>query len=183
MTDIADRYRRLAGRFTDLVADVPPERWSSPSPCEEWTAEGVLEHVVDSEIDFYTRMQFEPAAALKGIDPVEAWPQIRDLVQAVLDDPARAATPYDGMFGSTTFAATIDQFYCLDLVVHGWDIAHATGISAFEPIPAEEIDKATSSIAPLVDVMRQPGGFGPEIAVADDADPQTKLLAVLGRAA
>ena len=86
------------------------------------------------------------------------------------------------MLGPTTFAVTIDQFYSLDLVVHAWDIARATGASEFLVIPGDEIVAATAAIAPLVDLMRQPGGFGPEIDVADDVDPQTRLLAVLGRA-
>lgn len=182
MHAIADRYRRLANRFTDLIEAVPADAWSSPSPCSEWTAEGVLQHVVDSEVDFF-RKHLDPGVSLEGLGAFAIWPQIRDLVQSALDDPTRAATTYEGMFGPTTFAATIDRFYSLDLVVHAWDIARATGASAFLMIPDDEIVTATAAIAPLVDLMRQPGGFGPEIEVADDADPQTRLLAVLGRAA
>ena len=181
MTDIADRYRRLSRRFTDLIEAVPAAQWSSPSPCSDWTAGGVLEHVVMTEVDFYRR-HIDPSVSFDGLDASATWPQIRDLVQSALDDPARAATPYDGMLGPTTFAATIDQFYSLDLVVHAWDIARATGASEFLVIPGDEIVAATAAIAPLVDLMRQPGGFGPEIDVADDVDPQTRLLAVLGRA-
>lgn len=182
MNAIADRYRRLANRFTDLIEAVPADAWSSPSPCSEWTAEGVLQHVVDTEVDFY-RSHIDPDVSFEGLGVFAIWPRIRDLVQTALDDPARATTAYDGMLGPTTFGATIDQFYSLDLVVHAWDIARATGASAFVTIPGDEIATATAAIAPLVDLMRQPGGFGPEIEVADDADPQTRLLAVLGRAA
>jgi hypothetical protein len=34
---------------------------------------------------------------------------------------------------------------------------------------------------PLDDVLRQSGQYGPRVAVADDADEQTKLLAFIGR--
>ena len=47
MSDIADRYRRLSGEFADKVAQVSPERWGAPSPCEDWTARDVVAHIVD----------------------------------------------------------------------------------------------------------------------------------------
>lgn len=44
----ADHYRRLAEAFTDTVRVVPNDRWDSPSPCVEWSARGVLNHIVTS---------------------------------------------------------------------------------------------------------------------------------------
>ncbi len=32
MSDIAERYRRLAGAFEERIAAVPAERWEDPSP-------------------------------------------------------------------------------------------------------------------------------------------------------
>lgn len=60
--------------------------------------------------------------------PLDAWEAARDVVQADLDDPDRAAEAFDGYFGRTTFAEAIDRFICLDLVIHAWDLARATGV-------------------------------------------------------
>ena len=49
MTEIADRYRRLSDAFAATIAAVPDDRWSSPSPCEDWTARDVVGHVVASQ--------------------------------------------------------------------------------------------------------------------------------------
>ena len=47
-TDISARYRKLAEDFADTVAQVPADKWSAPSPCEEWTARDVVRHVVET---------------------------------------------------------------------------------------------------------------------------------------
>src|ERR671916_324336 len=48
MSDIADRYDRLAADFASTIAAVPDDAWSSPSPCEGWTARDVVAHLVDN---------------------------------------------------------------------------------------------------------------------------------------
>ena len=183
MTQTADRYRRLADRFTSLVDAVPADRWGAPSPCDEWTAKGVLDHVVSTEAAMYARMPFGTDLGVDRADAIDAWPTVRDAVQGALDDPARAGTEYEGMFGTTTFAATIDQFFCLDLVVHAWDLARAAGVKQFEPMPPEEVEAVTKALEPIADSMRMPGVFGPAVEVTADADAQTKLLAQVGRRA
>lgn len=60
-------------------------------------------------------------------DPNTAWAEARAAMQALLDDPQRASLEYDRYFGRTTLQKTIDGFLSLDLLIHGWDIARATG--------------------------------------------------------
>ncbi len=45
--EIADRYRRVAGGFTDRVQAVPDEAWEQPAPCEGWVARDVVGHLVE----------------------------------------------------------------------------------------------------------------------------------------
>ncbi len=69
MSDIAERYRRLAGTFEERIAAVPADRWEDPSPCEDWTARDVVRHVVDTQALFLgpsaTRSAV-PACAARG---------------------------------------------------------------------------------------------------------------------
>lgn len=181
--EIADRYRRLAGRFTEVVDAVPDNRWNSPSPCEGWKATDVLEHVVSTEADHLKQMDIELGESIDGIEPLKAWPIVRDRVQLALETPADAGHEYDGVFGRTTFAESVDKFYSFDLVIHAWDLARATGLKEFEAMPPGEVETVTKALEPLAEHMRQPGVFGPEVSVPDDADPQIKLLGVVGRRA
>jgi uncharacterized protein (TIGR03086 family) len=176
---IADRYRRVSGRFSDVVDAVPPDGWDAPSPCEGWCARQIVEHVVDSQSGFLAR--FDLAPSTEGDDPVRTWPAVRDGVQAALDDHDKATIGYDGPFGPTTVADTVDQFLCADLVVHSWDIARATGLREFEELPADEVELVHSRLAPLGDAIRGPGVFGPEVPVPDDASVQDRFLGFIGR--
>ena len=46
MSEISERFRDLAAKFTRRVDAVPDDRWSSPSPCEGWTTRDVVGHMV-----------------------------------------------------------------------------------------------------------------------------------------
>jgi len=180
MSDIADRYRRLYGDFVAKVACVSPEQWNAQSPCEEWTARDVVAHIVHIHGLFLGLVDrtFVPATGVED-DPLGAVQEAAAVVQADLDDPARAGAEFDGFFGRMSFEGAIDRFVCFDLVVHGWDLAKATGFDA--TIPPDEVVKVRDAVAGFGDALRQSGVCGPAIDVAADADDQTKLLALLGR--
>ena len=180
--DIADRYRRLADRFDRVAAAVPDDAWANPSPCEEWTAADVVRHVADTERELVVRLGLadvpEPDADLH---PREAWRAVRPVVQGLLDDPATAGHAYDGYFGPTTLAQTIDTFYSLDLLVHAWDLARAAGLTELEAMPAEDVTASFEAMRPFSETLRQPGLCGPELEPPAGADEQTRFLAFLGR--
>ena len=48
MTETSDRYRRLAADMTETIQHVPDERWGDTSPCPDWTARDVVQHLVDT---------------------------------------------------------------------------------------------------------------------------------------
>lgn len=132
MSEIAARYRKLADRFTRVVEAVPEDCWDAASPCQGWSARLVFDHVVTSELAHLERLGFAP--------DTESRSAVRDAMQAGLEDPDRADTPYESFFGPSTFAETVDGFYTFDLLVHGWDMARAVGLDHHEEMPEEEVD-------------------------------------------
>jgi uncharacterized protein (TIGR03086 family) len=180
MSDIADRFRRLSDHFDAVAAAVPADRWSSASPCEAWDARDVVRHVVDVHAMMLTSIgrSLSPAPSVDD-DPVGALRAARADVQGVLDDPATAATEYDGFFGRTTISATVDDFLGFDLVVHGWDLARATGQD--ETLDAGEVVRLSKQVEGMGDMLRTPGVCGPAVAVPADASAQDRLLGALGR--
>lgn len=179
-----ERYRFLASRFTDVIDAVPDDQWHALTPCEGWSALDVVQHVVSTEYDFLGRMGFSDSPRIVIADARAAWPAVRDAMQAALDRPDQANHAFDGYFGPTTFAGTAASFYCADLTVHRWDIARAVGLASFEEVPATEIDLIMDAFGPdssLAKDMRQPGLFNDPVAVSNNADDTTKLMAWLGR--
>ncbi|PZS10904.1 MAG: TIGR03086 family protein [Chloroflexi bacterium] len=68
-----------------------------------------------------------------------------------------------------------------ELLVHGWDLAHATGQPARLPddLAEEELAFARSPRAPDVPLTGHP--FGPAQSIPDDAAAIDRLAAYLGR--
>ncbi|MBI5088112.1 MAG: TIGR03086 family protein [Actinobacteria bacterium] len=180
MNQIADRYRRLSEHFIDLVERVPDDAWTSPSPCDGWTARDVVAHVVDVHgmmlKPLHRGLSDAPAVA---DDPAGAVRSATADVQRVLDDPESAGTEYDGYFGPTTVQATIDRFLGIDLVVHAWDLASAAGLD--EQIAETELARVRADVEDLGDNMRAPNVVGPPLDPPADASEQDRLLAFLGR--
>lgn len=182
MSEISNRYARLAARFAATVAAVPDDRWNAPSPCEDWTARDVLRHVVDTQglfLGFVGRELGDVGSVDE--DPLGTWEAAAKVVHAELDDPERAAATYEGAFGTARFEESVDRFLGFDLVVHRWDLARAAGVD--DRIPPEDLAWAAARAEELGEHARRPGVLGPALEPPPDADEQTRLLAFLGRRA
>ena len=182
MTDISERYRRLSDQFAARVAAVAPDAWDGGTPCPDWTVRDLVGHVVESQGMFlgFIGDEVGDAPSVED-DPVGAWDATRGAVQRDLDDPDRAGATFEGQMGVQAFEAAVDRFLCMDLVVHGWDLARATGQD--ERISPEELERVNATAASFGDAMRSPRAFGPAVEAPAGADEQTQMLAFLGRRA
>jgi uncharacterized protein (TIGR03086 family) len=179
----ADEYRAIAGRFTELVEDVPDDAtWNRRSPVPEWSARDVVGHLVGWLPGFLTTGAGVTLPQGPSVDenPVSAWRTMSDGVQAVLDDPASAdkklVNPH---FGEVALPMAIAQFFTNDVFMHTWDLARATGQD--ETLDPQRCAALLDQMQPLDDLLRSSGQYGPKGDVPDDADAQTTLLAFIGR--
>ena len=180
VSEVSERYRRLSGAVADKIAAVPDGAWENQSPCADWTARDVVRHLVSTQGMFLGFVGREPGAGPSvDEDPLAAWNAARAAVQTDLDDPTRAKTEFDGHTGRSTFEAAVGKFLCMDLVVHGWDLARATGLD--EHIEADDIARVQKQAEEFGDALRSPGAFGPAVDPPGDADARAKMLAFLGR--
>ncbi|HEX4490090.1 MAG TPA: TIGR03086 family metal-binding protein [Acidimicrobiia bacterium] len=182
MSEISQRYARLSQAFADKIAAVPDDKWSARSPCSDWTALDVAKHVISTQ-GMFLKFVGQEMGALPAADedPLGAWNAARGRIQAGLDDPKVAATEFDGMFGRSRFDDAVGKFLCMDLVVHGWDLARAAGLD--ESISSGDLANVRAEAEAFGDKMRAPQAFGPAIDPPASADEQTKVLAFLGREA
>jgi len=180
MSEVSERYRRLGDLFAVKIAAVPADRWERPSPCEGWTARDIVGHVINAQGMFlgFIGREAAPGPSVKA-DPPGAWEAARANVQASLEDPTTAATEFQGFSGLTTFEAAIDRFLCFDLVVHGWDLARATGLD--EAIAPEDVARVQAAADAFGEMLRSPQAFGPAVEPPLGANDQQKLIAFLGR--
>jgi len=182
MSEISQRYERLASEFGATVAAVPPARWSQPSPCEGWDARDVVKHVVGAhamQLGFIGHEVREVPSV--DDDPVAAFHAASTAVQVVLDEPQQARQTFDGVAGPTTFEDSIDQFLSFDLVVHRWDLAKAAGLDT--RLNPDDVAWVAAGASAMGEGLRADGVCGPALTPPDDADAQTRMLAYLGRRA
>ncbi len=181
MSEISERYRKVAGQFTQRVKEVPESAWDNPAPCEGWVARDVIGHLVDWLAAFFFgtwNIQRPPAPSVEE-DPLRAWEAVNSAIQAALDDPEIAGRQRDTSMGRSTLEQTMDLIGTPDILVHTWDLARATGLD--ETLDPEEVHRFVESMEPWDDVMRQGGQYGPRVEVPDHVDEQTKLIAFTGR--
>lgn len=180
MSEISERYDRLADDFAATIAGVPPDRWEARSPCPDWSARDVVRHVVETCGMFLGFVGRELGdVPLVDDDPAAAFAAGRAAVSAGLEDPAVAGAEFDGFSGRSSFEDGVDRFLCGDLVVHRWDLARATGQQA--QLPADDLRRVHDMVVAFGDAARAQGAFGPAVDVPEGADEQTRMLAFLGR--
>lgn len=178
----AEEHRAIAGRFTHVVRGTDPARWDDPAPCEGWVARDVVRHLVTwfpAFLQGSAGVDLPPGPSVDD-DPVGAWTTLADAVQGLLDDPESAARPVaNPHIGEMTLADATAMIWVNDVFLHTWDLARATGQD--ERLDPERCARMYEGMLPMDDVLRGSGHYGPKVEVPDDADPQTKLLAFIGR--
>ena len=176
----AQRHRQIGGLFTERVLGA--RDWDAPSPVAGWAARDVVRHLTEWFPPFLSAgagIQL-PSGPAVDEDPVSAWRVHCEAVQALLDDPATGdrvlVNPH---IGELPLDRAVDQFYTADVFMHTWDLARATGQD-------EQLDEQTcadllAGMAPIEELLRSSGQYGPAVPVPADADVQTRLLGFIGR--
>lgn len=176
---VAERHRRIANDFADLAQRVTD--WGGPAPVAGWTARDVVDHLVTWLPGFLSGGGVEfPAGPATADDPVSGWISHAEAVQALLDDPERAAAPFSHpQVGSMQTSEAVDRFYTPDVFMHTWDLARATGQDVtLEP---ELCSQLLAGMEAMEELMRSSGQYGPKVEVPADADPTTRLIGFIGR--
>jgi uncharacterized protein (TIGR03086 family) len=178
-TDPAERHRAVTAGFTARVRSASD--WDAPAPVAGWRARDVVGHLVEWFPYFLT------SATGLGLDrgpspeddPVAAWQVHADAVQRLLDGP-EADTPFKHpMVGEMPLPEAVDRFYTTDVFMHTWDLARATGQD--ERLDEQTCADLLAGMAPIEELLRSSGQYGPRVPVPDDADVQTRLLGFIGR--
>jgi uncharacterized protein (TIGR03086 family) len=177
------QFRIVASGFSRVAHAVPADRWDDPSPCEGWSARDVVAHMVEWMPAFLGSIGTPIAPGPDATtDPAAAWDHLAAEIQAVLDDPERAGREITHEhLGTLTVERAIGMTMTGDVLVHTWDVARATG--GDETLPADLVRQQADGMEAMGDALEQSGQFGPRVTVPDDADDQTRMLALSGRRA
>ncbi|MDH6133231.1 uncharacterized protein (TIGR03086 family) [Kitasatospora sp. MAA4] len=167
------------GRRVHLVA---ANQWTAPTPCSEWSVYDLVHHLTVQQLWVPKRLMGaaagEPPAGGRGDDLAAAW--------TAAADAAREAFAVPGALDLTVHLPGGDRSaldYCAALItdatVHTWDLARATGGDTH--LAPELVEFALHEATRQRDRPPSPAHYAPAVPTAPNADPQTRLLALLGR--
>ena len=172
--DLLDLFDRGSGWAASKIP-AATDQLDGSTPCEEWTVRNLLDHMIDAQEYFAATARGEDASLPApfpppriGDDPVGAYERIRQETLRAHRQPGALEKT-----GPSLGIAFVDQ------LVHGWDLARATGQDA--TIPEDLAAAAFQMIDGRMPPDRRGQAFQPEIEVADDAPVQDRLLAYTGR--
>jgi uncharacterized protein (TIGR03086 family) len=98
---------------------------------------------------------------------------------SAIDDPGAMDRTVHLSFGDFPGSEYTMQLFA-DLLVHGWDLARATGQP--DEMSPDLVAACAEWFAPIAEMYRAGGAIGPRPEVPPSADAQTVLLADFGRA-
>jgi uncharacterized protein (TIGR03086 family) len=180
--DPVDLYRRAATGTLAVASAIRPDQLGLPTPCDEWTVQEVLDHLVGGT-SYLT-------AAIKGLEVprVDSGATADDLHEGVtvclelLADPQALGSTCSSPLGTEWTVAEATAGTSMDLLVHTWDLAAATGQDvALDPVVLEAC--IGMFLPHMPEMGRAAGIVGPAVEVPSNASPQQLLLGAMGRRA
>lgn len=178
--DPISQLEQLGPPLGAVVAGIAPDQLDNPTPCAEFTVRGVLEHMIGGATAFAAAYRDEVAPEPDLGDPLASFgPALGDLVSAI-SAPGALDRTVQAPFGEVP-GDTFARFVVLDGLVHGWDLAIATG-QTYDP-PGALVAAAEEFARQAVDPLRDGQTFAAAVVPAAGASPIEQLANYTGRSA
>ncbi|OBI22587.1 TIGR03086 family metal-binding protein [Mycobacterium sp. E2497] len=168
---------RAAHAVDDLLAHLAGDQWMAPTPCTGWSVARVAQHLVDVNFEFAQQLdpvgtQTVTSASTSG-DLLGRYRRSAETLQQALIGAGDPAVDIPAQLRSRL------ALRVADLLIHGWDIAVATGIPLHleEDLCLEALAFAESRSAAL----QRSGEFAPPQPIDKHAPAIDQLAALSGR--
>lgn len=181
-----DDLTHAQAAVASLLANLGPDDWGRPSPCDGWDVGTVVRHLTAGERAFTTSLggaTYDLPAITADVAAVSL-----DDLPSTYDDGAVRLRGALAAAGEGTFptgigpmpAAAVAELRTIEALTHGWDVARGVGAPyAVDAAVAERAIEHSLALMERLPPDRTP--FGPRQPVTDDAPAIDRLVALLGR--
>ncbi len=183
--DLLDLDRKTLEVTRAYVAGTRPDQLGLPTPCAAWDVRALLDHVLGNN-DLYAAGASgrpidwdERTRDRVGEDPLAAYDRSAAAVTAAFAD-ADPTTEVGFPFGVIPVQHAVAVHF-VDILVHGWDLAVATGQDPALPDDLAEAALAVVALYPP-EVWGTPQFFADEVASSPDEPAYVRLVKLVGRA-
>lgn len=166
--------RTAVDQLAGLLGDVRPDALPDRTPCEQWTVQDLVDHIVAAPEKFARMLRGQPLdwsapTPAAGDKPADAFrSHANDLLAAWKEQDDR-----DG-------PASLD-WQCAELAVHTWDLATALGRRTGDLDP-EVAERGLAFMRANLTADNRGSAFGPEQPAPHGADAYQRIAAFAGRA-
>src|SRR6266536_237914 len=134
-------FDRAARATAQVIAAVKPDQFDDPSPCDGWTVRQVVNHLVTGSLAFTSMVAGGPPPDRTrdhlGDDPLGAFESSTAEVRAAFQGEGALERIFPAPFGEGPGTRLV-AMRVNEMMVHGWDVARATGQSTdLDPEVAE----------------------------------------------
>jgi uncharacterized protein (TIGR03086 family) len=184
---LAEAHRAALEVTAKVVEQVTDADLARPTPCEDWDVRALLNHLVAGNLWVGELVDGRTIAEVGhrldgdvlGDDPPAAYRASAEVAAERFGRPHAMDLPVAVSYGPVP-----GSVYCghrlIDVLVHGWDLAVATGQPA--DLPPDLVDAALEVVLPQAALLSASGAFGDHPAdPGPEVPPQDRLLRVLGR--
>jgi uncharacterized protein (TIGR03086 family) len=169
-----------------VVSGVRDDQLTGTTPCEGTAVAGLLDHLIGLTLAFRMAAEKTVPGGGPSADAANLAPDWRTRLPAQLEALAAAWRDPGAWEGTTeaggvTMPASVMGVVALDeVLIHGWDLAVATG-QAYRADPVA-VPACLEMVGDRSDPANEPQGmFGPVVPVPDDAPAFDRLLGRTGR--
>jgi uncharacterized protein (TIGR03086 family) len=177
--DARNALRRALNSTETIIRDIEPAAFHRATPCSDWDVHALLNHLIGQLWGLQSRLtgSASPNAAKPGAlpkddlvkdDPSPAFKEVTQAVFAAADD-SEAMDRQALMVGAITS----------DVVIHGWDLATATGqkVGFDDELAQYVLDFMGQGIT----ADNRSPAFGPAVSAPENAPAIDRLIAFSGR--
>jgi uncharacterized protein (TIGR03086 family) len=182
--DVTTLHRRTVEEWEARVDGIGADAWASSTPCDAWSVRDLVNHVVGEELWAVPLLQGATIAEvgdrfegdLLGEDPARACHAAAAAAVRGVDELGPRGRKVHLSYGDEDAEEYLRQL-AADHLVHGWDLAVATGSDA--RLDPELVEAVAGWFAEREELYRAVGAVAGH--VDRHGDPQTELLAAFGR--
>lgn len=162
---------RALDQAGDVLAAVHRDQLSGPTPCEDWTVEQLIAHLLTAPANFVLMMNGDEVDWSAEPPPIPE--DFAGAFRSAADDLIHTWHQRE------QDAETNADWQTPEFAVHTWDVAKATGQSpALDPEVAE---RSMAFMAANLKPEMRGGAFDAEVSVPGDAPIYDRLAAFAGR--
>ena len=184
--DLPELHDRALQHTRRYVAGVGGDEWRNATPCEDWDVRELVNHIVSGNFwagELARGKTIEEVGDrldgdVLGNDAVAAYDESASAASDAFHVPGAMEAPCAVSYGPVPGEVYLGHRF-IDVFVHGWDVAKATGQDT--KLDPELVEACWDVIEPQKDLLLGSGAFGADHTMPPGADRQTALLTLLGR--